>query len=137
MTRAGTSHGSPQADGAYAPDPMDLHVGARIKQERIRKDMTQAVLGKAIGVTFQQVQKYEAGINRVSASMLVGIARTLRVEPSIFFPETVGGEPGPEASIRATEPGRELNALFGRLTKRQRDVIVMLARELAASRPDD
>ena len=58
-------------------DATDIHVGRRVRAERNRCGLSQTTLGQAIGVTFQQVQKYERGSNRISASMLMRIARTL------------------------------------------------------------
>lgn len=60
-----------------APDPLDLEIARRIKSTRTSQGMTQAELGRAIGVTFQQVQKYERGYNRVAASTLIKCALAL------------------------------------------------------------
>ena len=60
-----------------APDPLDLEIARRLKATRITQGMTQTELGQAIGVTFQQVQKYERGSNRVSASTLMKCAVAL------------------------------------------------------------
>ncbi len=62
---------------ANVPDPIDVAVGARIRLRRKALKISQAVLAESVGVTFQQVQKYERGTNRVSASMLSKIAATL------------------------------------------------------------
>lgn len=67
------------------PDPVDIHVGGRIRQRRTLLGMSQEKLAEALDITFQQVQKYENGSNRVSASRLWHIAQTLGVEPAIFF----------------------------------------------------
>ena len=67
--------------------PIDIHVGKQIRFQRIRSDITQQQLGEAIGVTFQQVQKYEKGKNRVSASRLFLIAQFLNREINDFFIE--------------------------------------------------
>ena len=77
-------------------DPVDVAVGNRIRVQRLLSDMSQSALGEAIGVTFQQVQKYEKGANRVGASRLTQIAKALRVPIKTFF----GGdeqEDGPKA----------------------------------------
>ena len=68
-----------------SPDPVDIHVGARVRLRRTLLGMSQEKLGKALGLTFQQVQKYESGANRVSASRLLLIAETLGVPISYFF----------------------------------------------------
>jgi len=65
-----------------APDPIDVLVGQRIRARRKVLGMTQTTLAEALGLTFQQVQKYERGANRISASMLVRAARRLDVKPS-------------------------------------------------------
>lgn len=64
---------------------VDALVGARVRMLRERRKMSQTALGEAIGVSFQQVQKYERGANRISASALYQIAKTLGVSPSDFF----------------------------------------------------
>lgn len=63
------------------PHPVDVAVGARVRNLRKAAGMSQAALGAALGLTFQQIQKYERGSNRVSASKLVEISRTLGVSP--------------------------------------------------------
>ncbi|TVR98212.1 MAG: XRE family transcriptional regulator [Rhodospirillales bacterium] len=67
------------------PDPIDRYVGSRIRGRRVGLRVSQTKLGHAIGVTFQQVQKYESGTNRVGASNLYRIARALGVDVSFFF----------------------------------------------------
>jgi transcriptional regulator with XRE-family HTH domain len=66
-------------------NPTDLHVGARIRMQRMVRGFSQTELGRAVGVTFQQVQKYEKAVNRVSASRLQRIANVLKVAPDFFF----------------------------------------------------
>ncbi|MEN3952162.1 helix-turn-helix transcriptional regulator [Iodidimonas sp. SYSU 1G8] len=76
------------------PNPVDIHVGKRLRQRRTFIGMTQEQLGAALGITFQQVQKYERGANRIGASRLFDICRILEVQPQFFFesmPE--GAEP--------------------------------------------
>ena len=70
-----------------AADPIDLKAGARMRARRRELGMSQTALGLALGVTFQQVQKYERGINRLSASTLWRVAEQLRVPVGFFFPE--------------------------------------------------
>jgi transcriptional regulator with XRE-family HTH domain len=67
------------------PDPIDKHVGARVRMQRLLLGMSQQKLAKALGLTFQQVQKYEKGTNRIGASRLQQIASILQVTPSFFF----------------------------------------------------
>lgn len=68
-----------------APSPVDRHVGSRVRMRRITVGMSQEKLGEALGVTFQQVQKYEKGSNRISASRMQSIAQVLGVPVSFFF----------------------------------------------------
>ena len=65
--------------------PVDIHVGQKIKQRREEIPMTASKLGERLGISFQQVSKYEKASNRVSASRLVDIAHVLDVEPAYFF----------------------------------------------------
>lgn len=67
------------------PDPIDRHVGTRIRGRRVGLRISQTKLGQSIGVTFQQIQKYESGSNRVGASNLYKIAKSLGVDVSFFF----------------------------------------------------
>src|SRR5438067_2315741 len=76
------------------PSPIDVRVGSRIRLRRSLLGMSQERLGDALGLTFQQVQKYECGMNRVSASRLFNLSRVLDVTISFFFddiPEMVSG----------------------------------------------
>jgi len=68
-----------------APNPVDIHVGARVRLRRTLLGLSQEKLGEAIGLTFQQVQKYERGANRVGASRLYDLSRVLEVPVSFFF----------------------------------------------------
>ena len=70
---------------------VDASLGQRIKQRREALRMSQSALGGAIGVTFQQIQKYERGVNRISASSLYGIALALNVSPAAFFGAPASG----------------------------------------------
>ena len=68
-----------------APNPVDQHVGSRVRMRRMMLAMSQTNLGNALGLTFQQVQKYEKGTNRIGASRLQQISRTLQVPVAFFF----------------------------------------------------
>ncbi len=70
-----------------APNPVDVHVGTRVRLRRTLLGMTQTGLGQAIGLTFQQVQKYERGVNRIGSSRLYDLARVLDVPVNFFFDE--------------------------------------------------
>ena len=76
------------------PDPVDIEVGHRIRIERLARGLSQTALANQLGVTFQQVQKYEKGVNRVGAGRLAKIADTLGVPISFFF----DGAPGPKTA---------------------------------------
>ena len=87
--------------GTGVPDPVDVHVGARIRTRRLLLGMNQETLANALGLTFQQVQKYEGGSNRVSASRLAEMAEILGVPISYFFPDL--DSPGDTAAADKTE----------------------------------
>ena len=70
------------------PDPVDVEVGHRIRIERLSRGLSQTALANQLGVTFQQVQKYEKGVNRVGAGRLVRVAEALDVPVSFFFGAT-------------------------------------------------
>lgn len=109
-------------------DAVDKRVGARIRELRKAARLSQASLGRAVGVTFQQVQKYENGATRVSASKLWLIAQTLGVRAADIF----DGLPGPIAETPA-EGGRLIDA-WARLPRQQRDDVLSLVENLAAVR---
>jgi transcriptional regulator with XRE-family HTH domain len=79
-------------DGAH---PIDRHVGQRVRLARISRSLSQTALADAVGVTFQQVQKYEKGTNRVSASRLFEFAEVFGVEVSYFFAGAADESGGP------------------------------------------
>ena len=68
-----------------APNPVDKYVGSRVRMRRIMLGMSQEKLGEALGLTFQQIQKYETGMNRISASRLWDISDALGVSINYFF----------------------------------------------------
>ncbi len=88
------------------PDPIDVAVGARLRIRRQDRRMSQATLAEYLGITFQQVQKYERGANRISASMLVKAARALDCTGGSLL-----GDPGPEGP----EPSRQDDAIQAEL----------------------
>jgi transcriptional regulator with XRE-family HTH domain len=126
------------------PNPIDQHVGSRVRMRRVLVGMSQEKLGEALGLTFQQVQKYEKGTNRIGASRLQQIARALNVPPSFFFDgapnaqaEATPGlaEEGNSAYVvdfLSTTEGLQLNKAFSRIKdarmrKRIVDLIVAIA----------
>ncbi|WP_114217157.1 helix-turn-helix transcriptional regulator [Ochrobactrum sp. 3-3] len=105
------------------PNPIDVHVGRRIRMRRVWIEMTQETLAQALGISFQQVQKYEKGTNRVGASRLNQIAAALGVPPSFFFEEIPGRQEDAEkpnsnkelTDFLASEEGFALNRAFNRI----------------------
>ena len=93
LTRAGSLKSGVPAGLTPEPHPADQHVGRQIAMVRVQSDVSQAQLARAIGISFQQLQKYENGRNRVSASMLYEIAKALKVPVGRFFQ----GLPGHDA----------------------------------------
>ena len=89
-----------------APNPIDKHVGSRVRMRRMMLGMSQEKLGDALALTFQQVQKYEKGTNRIGASRLQQISQILQVPVAFFFegaPHLSGG-PTPEGAEEAPSP---------------------------------
>ena len=82
MPSDATSESSPRE---HRPSPIDVHVGSRVRLRRTLLGMSQERLGEALGLTFQQVQKYERGVNRIGASRLFDLARVLDVPIGFFF----------------------------------------------------
>ena len=129
------------------PAEVDMHVGARIRMRRRFLGLTQQVLADALGLTFQQVQKYERGANRVSASKLYDIARALQAPVTYFFEgladtgtEEGDAARGAERSIREflmTAEGQELAALYPRINEsRLRRQVLELVRAIAGDEID-
>ncbi len=126
-----------------APNPVDKYVGSRVRMRRIMLGMSQEKLGEALGLTFQQVQKYEKGTNRIGASRLQAIANILQVPVSFFFegaPHTPGqtsglGEaPSPAyvSDFLATSDGLSLTKSFMRIkNSKLRRRIVDLVEQIA------
>ena len=97
------ARGDVGAEKEGRPSPIDVHVGSRIRLRRTLLGMSQERLGEALGLTFQQVQKYERGVNRVGASRLFDLSRVLDVPISFFFddmPESLASAYGSHISRR-------------------------------------
>ncbi|MBY5336711.1 helix-turn-helix transcriptional regulator [Rhizobium leguminosarum] len=122
---------------------IDSYVGARIRMRRQLLGMSQERLGEQIGVTFQQVQKYEKGINRIGASRLQRIAEVLQTSPSFFF-EQEKSEPlmlqgldlsanmDPVAEFLRTKEGLVLNRAFFKIADRNiRETVIALVKAMA------
>jgi len=99
MPRQARNTSSPYGRGTGVSHPVDIEVGARIRQRRLLLGMNQETLATRLGLTFQQVQKYEMGANRVSASRLSDVADVLGVPVAYFF----GGMVADEAALTAEE----------------------------------
>lgn len=120
-----------------SPNPVDLHVGARVRMRRRLRGVSQEKLAESLGLTFQQVQKYERGANRISASKLYEIAASLQTPVGYFFEgladpaAAVGAGGGSEQMVHdflMTTEGLELASLFprlkrGRLRRRLLDLV--------------
>src|SRR5262245_60591158 len=78
--------------GSRRPNPIDVHVGSRVRFRRMLLGMSQEKLGEKLGLTFQQVQKYEKGINRIGASRLFDLAQVLGVTVQFFYEEAPAAE---------------------------------------------
>jgi transcriptional regulator with XRE-family HTH domain len=89
-----------------APNPIDKHVGSRVRMRRMMLGMSQEKLGNNLGLTFQQVQKYEKGTNRIGASRLQQISHILQVPVSFFFEgaPTIGAVPRTDGMNEAPSP---------------------------------
>ena len=129
-----------------APNPIDVHVGLRIRLRRKELGVSQEKLAEAIGLTFQQVQKYERAANRVSASKLYEMARALETSTAYFFegladPAAPGARvaPGGQAHMQAfllTPEGVELASAFPRINPpRVRRRILDLVRAMTEENP--
>jgi transcriptional regulator with XRE-family HTH domain len=127
------------------PNPTDVHVGSRIRLRRNMLGMSQERLGESLGITFQQVQKYEKGTNRVGASRLQAIASILEVPVSFFFDDAPnpGGTPvkgfAEENSTTyvvdflSSSEGIQLNRAFARIADpKVRRKIIDLVKTLAS-----
>ena len=131
--------------GERRPNDVDVHVGSRMRQRRKMLNVSQEKLADALGLTFQQVQKYERGFNRISASKLYDAAHFLQTPITYFYEglarpqlaaEGAPTEPATPAyvySFLADHEGAELAQAFVRISRRRRrKVLVELARELAS-----
>jgi transcriptional regulator with XRE-family HTH domain len=128
-----------------APNPVDKHVGSRVRMRRMMLGMSQEKLGNNLGLTFQQVQKYEKGTNRIGASRLQQISQILQVSVSFFFEgaptvgtgirtEGMGEAPSPAyvSDFLATSDGLALTKAFMRIgDSKLRRRIVDLVEQIA------
>lgn len=119
-----------------SPNPVDVYVGKRVRARRMQLAMSQERLGGQLGLTFQQVQKYEKGTNRISASKLFQVAGILGVEVAYFFeglaPAAADGIPADLSSavnVLATRSGAEMASLWPDvMAAGKADVVLSVAR---------
>lgn len=126
------------------PNPTDIYVGSRIRMRRKMLGLSQEKLGEKLGITFQQIQKYEKGTNRVGASRLQAMSDALEVPVSFFFPESSPSGPAgvQEESatfmmdFMSTSEGLDLTRAFIRIQNpKVRRKVVELVRALAEDKP--
>jgi transcriptional regulator with XRE-family HTH domain len=122
---------------------VDVHVGNRVRMRRLMLDMSQETLGEALGISFQQVQKYEKGKNRISASRLQHIARLFQVQVSFFFEGAPGSAddafaaPSYVTNFVATSDGLTLARAFMRIENTKlRRLITLLVEDCANLQAD-
>ena len=123
------------------PNPTDIYVGSRVRMRRKMLGLSQEKLGEKLGITFQQIQKYEKGTNRVGASRLQAMAGALEVPVSYFFPDATASAENPGMQeegagfmmdLMSTSEGLELSRAFVRIgNAKVRRKLVDLARALA------
>ena len=117
--------------------PVDIHVGKRVRHRRWMVGMTQQQLATQVGIKFQQIQKYETGMNRVSASRLWDIALALQVDVAYFF-DGLESDAGSDDTDRPADPMAEKEALdlvrcYYAIPEAQRRRLFDLARVLSAA----
>ncbi len=112
------------SDNKKSPNPVDIHVGARIRLRRNMIGLSQEKLGENLGITFQQIQKYEKGMNRVGASRLQAIANILNVPVTFFFDDM----PGQSDKLRGFDEESETTYVVGFLNSSEG---IQLARAFA------
>lgn len=133
-----------------SPNPVDVHVGSRVRLRRMLVGLSQEKLGDSMGLTFQQIQKYEKGVNRIGASRLFRLSQVLDVPVQFFFegmpviegPVAMGmAEPKQEAFLYEflnTRDGLELNRAFVKVTDTEvRRSLIDLVRSLGRSKSKD
>ncbi|MDR3516930.1 MAG: helix-turn-helix transcriptional regulator [Azospirillaceae bacterium] len=91
LNKLGTSPTGTLSRRGEGPHPIDIHVGARLRLRRTLLGLSQEKLGEAVGITFQQLQKYERGANRISASRLFHLSQVLDVPVGFFFEDMATG----------------------------------------------
>jgi transcriptional regulator with XRE-family HTH domain len=116
------------------PDSLDIKVGSKVRALRLERQMSQEKLGDALGLTFQQVQKYEKGTNRISAGRLQRIAAVLEVPVSVFFADANPPAGGVESLFDLVDTGSALRLLraYSRIpSPALKQALTTLAEEIA------
>jgi transcriptional regulator with XRE-family HTH domain len=108
------------------PNPIDIHVGSRVRLRRTLLGMSQERLGEALGLTFQQVQKYERGVNRVGASRLYDLSRVLDVPISFFYDDMPEELAGPRPSPRGPVGFADTQAPYGEDPLNRRETLELV-----------
>ncbi|HWV82060.1 MAG TPA: helix-turn-helix transcriptional regulator [Hyphomicrobiaceae bacterium] len=137
--------------GTRRPNPIDVHVGNRVRLQRMLIGISQEKLGERLGLTFQQVQKYEKGINRIGASRLFELSRVLGVPVQFFYDDAPASGSQQSATpgfaerssdshvfeFLSSREGLELNRAFSRITDpKVRKSVLDLVRSLAEEASD-
>lgn len=132
---------------AKKPNPIDTHVGSRVRLRRMLIGMSQERLGEQMGLTFQQIQKYEKGVNRIGASRLLNLSQILDVPVQFFFDGAPvdGAQTGDKADGESfiyefvnSREGLELNRAFVRISDAKvRRSVIELVRSLASKSSAD
>lgn len=105
------------AEQQTSSDPLDVEIGARLRQVRRTRGYSQVDLANQLGVSFQQVQKYERGTNRLSGSTMVRACRFLEIDPKELFPPELSGGPQIDWSLYASDEAVELLKAFSKITQ--------------------
>ena len=137
--------------GSRRPNPIDIHVGSRVRLQRMLRGISQEKLGERLGLTFQQVQKYEKGVNRIGASRLFDLANVLGVPIQFFYDDAPSMAPrfaaqqgfadkAPDAYVFEflnSREGLELNRAFAKISDpKTRRAVVDLVRAIGRDDAD-
>ena len=140
-----TDENEAEEKGSRRPNPIDIHVGSRVRLQRMLRGISQEKLGERLGLTFQQIQKYEKGVNRIGASRLFDLANVLGVPIQFFYDEAPVSESrhaplhgfaekvsdGYVFEFLNTREGLELNRAFARISDpKTRRAVVDLVRAI-------
>lgn len=112
--------------GTEGPRPVDIHVGMRLRQRRTLLGMSQEKLGGAVELTFQQIQKYERGANRIGASRLYQLSQVLDVSVSYFFDEMPGAVQRTQGGYAGTKNGTALESVQGKDPMARRETLELV-----------